>query len=364
VRARGRGALAGVFALVLALAACGGGAPPSTAVTPAEPLNVHVSRGPVEAPLASSTAIEAAATPSGTATGVAGATPAAPAPSAPAPAFNPPLDLVDAALPPALLDAATQVRAGAWRKAKTALGTAIPIVEKGGAPDDVAVANALLGRTHAALGDRKSARKSFDAALAAADASEPGVLGDADEARRNLRLARLALVRGEALFDSAEEKRAAAVVKKAPVYRGSGSASDLGKFASKELAPWMNERRAAIAEAEEAYRKVLDVKPMPPPIWVVASAERVADLHATLVQQLSLIPMPAAWNGEGELNGVKKSEIREAYRAALDGALEPMRAQATAAYRVCVERAQRFGVQSDAATRCQGWLAKQPASKP
>ena len=187
---------------------------------------------------------------------------------------------------------------------------------------------------------------------------------DADVPRRNLRFARLALVRAEALFAAAEEKRLAAMKNKVPVYRGSGKTADVNAFVTQKVGPWIQERMRANDEAERAYAKVLAVQPFAPPAWVVASGERVGAMYDALVNELTAMPTPSEWKGEGELFGVKKSEIRATFTDALDQALQPFRERARGAYRACSEQGRRFSVSTPAVAACDAWLAKHPAPTP
>jgi hypothetical protein len=286
---------------------------------------------------------------------------AQPAPVAPAP---PPLDLVDGPLPQALAGGAELVRAEKWSKAKTSLAQAVAAVDAAGVPDDVAVAHALLGRASAGAGDLAGAKKAYAAALAAADAADPVVANDADEARRAVRVARLALVRGEAMFSRAEEKRRLAAAKKAPSIGALRDQTAVTKFTHDKLAPWLVERMKLMNDAESAYQGVLQVKPFPPPAWVVASSRQVAGMWEAFVDEVNKTPIPAEWQGEGEINHVKKSEIRRLFREALDGTMAPYRDRVRQGYRMCSDHAKRFSVTTADAAACDDWLAKHPAPPP
>ena len=95
------------------------------------------------------------------------------------------------------------------------------------------------------------------------------------------------------------------------------------------LATWLVERRTAIGEAEKAYVAVLEIQPMPPPKWVVPSAQRVARMHGRLAAQILSIPLPKGWKTQGPSPwGTTWEEVRAAFRGGLEQASDPFLARA------------------------------------
>jgi hypothetical protein len=115
------------------------------------------------------------------------------------------------------------------------------------------------------------------------------------------------------------------------------------------VADWMKKRRGLDDEAEQAYRKVTDIRPVPPPRWVIASAAEVGTMLEALVTDLDTVPVPPAIQ--------KDPTLLAAYRDALRDALAPQRERAKAAYRVCQGMAEKFQHHDAYSKTCKDRLA-------
>ncbi len=341
------------------LAACAGAdpqrePPPTTAASETAP--------PVPEPLASASAsLVVSAEPSASA-----APPAAPP------------RLFDIAEPPLAAEieaGAMHVRAQAWSKAKSALVSAAKVVDKRDHIVEVLVLHTLLGRTAQGLGDAKLAETELAQVRAIWGKNGPRrveELGGKDEEKAQRMGIALTAV-GEAEFFFAELARKKADAIKPPKYSGDGSRDGVQKFVNTKFRDWVQKRREAMQQAEKAYLAVLDLKPVPPPQWVIASAERVGTMKQSFLEQFSAAPMPNEWKGSGPLppskemkggppSDLTKEEVRAAYLKALEGAIAPEREAARAAFKTCSQLAAKYGVKSDAAARCDKWLKDHPAS--
>ncbi|MEP7125114.1 MAG: hypothetical protein ABJE95_29560 [Byssovorax sp.] len=182
----------------------------------------------------------------------------------------------------------------------------------------------------------------------------------------NRPVARVLTAVGEAIFFFAEAKRREAEAIARPVYKGAGERDDVLKFVNRLVSTWIKERRAAIEGAEKAYAEVLNLQPMAPPKWVVASASRVARMHARLRVELLTLPFPKSWKAQGASPwGAPWEEIRAAFRGRLDEVSEPMEARAKAAFKACVNTSVRYQYFDEHASACSAWLSSHyPAEFP
>src|SRR6185503_3736915 len=199
--------------------------------------------------------------------------------------------------------------------------------------DAVMAAHALLGRACDRLGDRKCAEKEYAVVLSLWQARGGGgakldALG-ADDAARMPRVARALLAAGEALFFFAEQKRSEAEKVTMPAYGGSGSREDVLKHLNTKVGPWLKQKRSLLEETENAYVKIVELQPVPPPRWVIDAAARVGGMWDRFVTAFRATPMPKEWNRSGpipEAQGLTYEELRNEYRAQITLASEPLMA--------------------------------------
>jgi hypothetical protein len=288
------------------------------------------------------------------------------APSSPAAAL-PPMTALD----PAEVDLAAQlaradarfadveahVRAKRWPRARAALSSLLSSGVAQGRLDLELGARALSALVAALAGDAKAAEASDAAVLGAwkdPDASAKQLAAEAggneSELQRRLGLALSAV--GQATFARAEIARATAAAMALPVLHGAATQAAVNELIRREVAPWMQRKRQALEDAEQAYKKVLDLRPLPPPRWVIAASERVGTMWSDFAQDFAKVPTPKEW--------AKQPEIVEAYRSALAGAAEPIAQRAQAAYRACVATSDKFRIEDEHSRTCRARVVPAP----
>lgn len=275
--------------------------------------------------------------------------------SAPPPA-EPSLDLAEMRLGDALAPAAARAREGKWPEVVQGVDKAWPSIEKAGQLDDMCAAQALKGRALFAQGQDKKAAEPFAKVLSIYREKPLATLGDTADP---IVLARARVVMeavSEATFFTPARQQRELEKSKPPVYRGNGDRDEVRRFIEKDFAAWLKKRREAMDEVEKGYQNVLSIQPMPSPRWVVKASERVGALHQSLLVAIGSVPIPKAWTGGGDIAGLPKQEIREAYLAALQEVSAPWVARAKAAYTVCLNRATSFQITLPEVNNCKKWL--------
>ncbi len=269
---------------------------------------------------------------------------------------------------PSFEPGAVFLRKGDWRSARKLLREGLAKLGGQAPLDAQMVGRALIARTCAALKD--------EVCVAADTAYLVTMWGDGvegqkqlqqlggDEAAQRRRVARAVAAVGEALFLEAEQERVAADRLTPPVYRGKGEQKEVFAFVKAKVGPWVGAKRLAIEAAEKAYVKVLEVRPAPPPRWVVASGERVGAMWSGFVDALRASPMPAVWQTEGTVPGndtLRYHDLRDTYVSQLEQSSEPQLDRARSAYEKCSQLAARFHVTDERSRACNAWIASHPA---
>jgi hypothetical protein len=337
-------------------AACGGAPAPTSGPTDevTKPEVVHVAAQAQASATPPEPAVVSVAPPES-------ATPAAP--------VIPPVsqEIADAPGAPELLPGAAAVKRGEWGKARIELESAI---KKIAASQDIAAimaGHALLGRACDRLNDRRCAAKEF--AVVAALWQDPSIAMkklDAfggDEAARSQRLVRALLAVGEAHYFFAEQKRKEAEKMVMPPYTGGGSREDVLKHVSTRVADWSKKTQRLIEDAENAYLKVVQIQPFPPPRWVIDSAARVGAMWYGFVLAFRAAPLPREWAGSGPIpggSGITYEELRQVYLERVTLASDPMRARARAAFTKCHNDSVKYQYTDELSKSCDGWLAVNP----
>ena len=245
----------------------------------------------------------------------------------------------------------------AWSKANTVLVGSLAMLDRG--PVDLTIrAHALLARI--AIESNDPARATTEFAKVRAMWSDPAAAQLAirhgwpgeDEQQISKRVATCALAVGEAMWNAAEDQRVAEVEPlKLPPFTGPAERSAIMAYTQTKVRPWFEKKRSAIEKAEAEYVRILDIKPYPPPTWVIAAGAAVGSMWSDFADDFVRVPIPDAWRRSPALYG--------AYYDALDQMSEPIKAgRAKPAMKKCLELAVRFQV-DDARTRvCDAWLAK------
>ncbi len=150
------------------------------------------------------------------------------------------------------------------------------------APIDLQLqAHATLGRALSHLGNAKQARVEFSKVRGlwndpvAAQAKLGAAYGTEDAAQQEKRLGKALGAVGEAMFFAAEERRLAEVeTLKFPEYKGPGDKASVKAHIDTKVKDWYLKKMAAIQKVEPEYAKILDLKPLAPPKWVIAAGAR------------------------------------------------------------------------------------------
>lgn len=242
----------------------------------------------------------------------------------------------------------------------------------GAAPADLRVRlHAARGRALLTLGRQREAYEEFarvealwpghalaSAAIRATIGAEPpgvaaslGAPGEETVDRRVQRRLGTALEAvSEALFRRADGAVPPAATAPPPRYRGSGDDEAIRRFVDGEVKRWMQARLRALGEATTGYKAVVDLQPVPSPIWVVEAAARVGELWGDFAMALQGVPMPPRVR--------RDPELARTYRAALTEATAPWLASARGAMETCVSYAARYQIASPASDRCVAWLGR------
>jgi hypothetical protein len=107
---------------------------------------------------------------------------------------------------------------------------------------------------------------------------------------------------------------------------------------------------AAIGKVEADYAKVLELKPQPPPRWIIAAGSRAGLMWGDFVDDFRRAPIPKAWRGTG---------VAQVYTTAIDQASEPYkRDHARPALEKCLGLSTKHQYFDAFSRSCELWLAK------
>jgi hypothetical protein len=173
-----------------------------------------------------------------------------------------------------------------------------------------------------------------------------------DEAQKDKRVAKALNAVGEAYFYSAEEQRKTGVEPiKFPEYKGAGSKEEVLKHIKTKVKDWYEKKKEAITKAQPEYVKILELKPVPPPKWVIAAGSRTGLMWGNFVDDFRRAPIPESFK--------KDAEIRGAYYDSLDAASEPFKVKlAKPALEKCLKLSVQFQYFDEFSRECELWLAK------
>lgn len=264
--------------------------------------------------------------------------------------------------------ASTMLERGDARGAAAKLTSAMRAIDEHGAFDVKVTAHAARGRALLTLGKKKDAVEEYKAvrALTEGGAFEAFLKRGGDDLTSMRELGRVLEARGEVLFFFATEKKRDIFTAKRPSYKGSGSRVDVYRFVHHELMRFHKAQRRSAAEMEGHYQAILDIKPMPPPRWIVAGAASVGEMYDKLAADFVTTPPPSVWQKDVPPQWGKTSgELVAEWRELLWSAIDPDRAKAKAAFVKCIEFSSKFQISSESSQKCAAWLARRyPAEYP
>jgi lipopolysaccharide biosynthesis regulator YciM len=242
-----------------------------------------------------------------------------------------------------------------WGNVEKRLAGSMKLIDSKATTDVRAQAHALLGRAYVKANKGAVASKEYAAVRKlwedpkAAVASIEGI-PDEDASAKQRRLGRALEAVGEALFFTAEEKKAKVDRVAFPEYKGTGSKEAVLKHIQTKVKDWIGKKRPLIDEASAEYVKIVNLQPVPPPRWVIAAGSRVGDMWGKFVKEFRAAPIPDSMK--------KDYEIRTAYYGALDEASEPQKQQAKGAYSTCLGYSVKYQYFDEFSRTCEVWLAE------
>jgi len=244
-----------------------------------------------------------------------------------------------------------------WEKARAAFAGSMGVIDKA-APDIQVQAHATYARALAKLKKDGEARGEYAKVRGLwqnpqdAEAKIRAAYTTEDDAQKDKRMARALNAVGEAYFMAAEDARKAKVDPlKFPEYKGQGSKDEVLKHIGTKVKDWYEKKKAAIEQVEPEYVKILELKPVPPPRWVIAAGSRSGLMWGDFVDDFRRAPIPAAWKTDDEL--------RNTYYNALDQASEPYKVKnAKPALEKCLKLSVTYQYFDEFSRNCEVWLAK------
>ena len=159
---------------------------------------------------------------------------------------------------------------------------------------------------------------------------------------RELQRALLRDAASEALYQLAEGRRLAFEALRFPRFRGAASLARVERWSQRELAPWLERKRALLAEAEEAYGQVA---PLAIPRWQIAAASRLGDMRVRLARQILESPIPDVILRDDELLADYETRLIEVAR--------PIELAAIDRYEFCMVTATRARWFDGRSRRCE-----------
>ncbi|HKN67729.1 MAG TPA: hypothetical protein VJW73_15705, partial [Gemmatimonadaceae bacterium] len=186
---------------------------------------------------------------------------------------------------------------------------------------------------------------------AAAEAKIRSGYPSEDDAQRDRRVGKAIAAVGEALFFAAEERRLAEVeTLKFPEYRGAGDKASVKAHVDTKVKDWYLKKMAAIQRVEPEYAKILDLKPTPPPKWVIAAGSRSGLMWGDFVDDFRRAPIPKAWHG---------TELEQVYVGEIDRVSQPYKDErAYPALKTCLQLSTKYQYFDAFSRSCEMWLAK------
>ena len=240
---------------------------------------------------------------------------------------------------------------GEWDEARKALlGQSMALIDKGASLDVRMQAHALLGRAYDNMKTDRSARAEYSKVVSLwkdPKAAEAAIRASGGGDRQ---LGRALEAVGEALFYEAEQAKKKVDAYKFPEYKGKKDKDGISKHIGTKVKDWYTKKKVMITEAAEEYKKVLDLQPVPPPRWVIASGSQVGAMWGKFVTDFRSAPIPKEWE--------KDYEIRVAYYGALDDASAPFKEQAKGAFVLCMAYTAQYQYFDQYSRTCEEWLAE------
>ena len=135
-----------------------------------------------------------------------------------------------------------------------------------------------------------------------------------------------------------------------PEYRGPGDKASVKAHVDTKVKDWYLKKMAAIQKVEPEFAKILDLKPTPPPKWVIAAGSRSGLMWGDFVDDFRRAPIPKAWHG---------TELEQVYTGEIDRVSEPYkRDHARPALKKCLDLSTKYQYFDGFSRSCEVWLAR------
>ena len=242
----------------------------------------------------------------------------------------------------------------AWEDVVKRLNASMNTIDKQATLDVRIQAHGLLARAYANTKRAPNAATEYKKVLGAwrdpqKAVSEIQSIKDDSEDARTRRIGRTLESVGEATFYFAEEMKSKVDSVKFPEYKGKGSKEEVKKHIETKVKDWIGKKRPLIEAATADYKRIVDLQPVPPPRWVIASGSRVGQMWGQFVKEFRAAPIP---------DSIKKDyELRTAYYGALDDASEPQKQMARGAFETCLKYSVKYQYFDQFSRTCEEWLA-------
>lgn len=254
-----------------------------------------------------------------------------------------------------------------WKNAEKVLSSQISKIDQQATLDVKLQAHALLGRVYQAVRQEAKAEQNFaivrdswnDPAAAMKQLDAAG----GSQSQRERRVGKTLTAVGEALFYFAEKKKVEADKIKFPEYKGTGEdKKEIDEFIKNKVADWYKKKDEAIKGAQNEYFKIVNLKPAPPPVWVIKAGAAVGAMWGGFVEDFLKAPYPKKWDQPGEIPGLDPptfwQDLRAQYQAGLEEASKGYKAQAKQAYSTCLDYSVKFQYFDSSSRSCEKWLSK------
>jgi hypothetical protein len=155
---------------------------------------------------------------------------------------------------------------------------------------------------------------------------------------------------GAAHFLLGEEQRLRAKKLALPAYTGPQSVQGVNQYVKGPVASWITKKQSLLSTAEVHYRAIGDIRPVPPPRWLVAGAAMLGQAYADFAQDFRDAKLPPALERDTELSGAFSRAAREAEK--------PLLERARQSFESCRKTADQLGVDDANSAACRAGLAR------
>jgi hypothetical protein len=213
--------------------------------------------------------------------------------------------------------------------------------------------HAARGRALAGLGRSLAASQEFERVLGlwrSPDPKDPGkTLGHSLPAPMLGRESVVDAV-GAARFSLGEELRLKAKQFALPAYAGASTVQGVNQYVKGPVASWIAKKQSLLSSAEAHYRAIGEIKPVPPPRWLVAGAAMLGQAYADFAQDFRDAKLPPVLERDAEVSASFTKAVREAEKPLLDRARQ--------SFEYCRKTAEQLGVDDPNSAACRTGLAE------